>query len=64
MGIMKRIAGERMFNESLTGRRDNPELAAMHAIMQVSRGRVAVAEQYVDRGEISLGEEHLDDLEN
>lgn len=53
-----------MFNESLTGRRDNPELAAMHAIMQVSRGRVAVAEQYVDRGEISLGEEHLDDLEN
>lgn len=29
MGVMKRIATERIWNPELTGRRDDPELAAM-----------------------------------
>ncbi len=33
---MKRISTERITNPELTGRRDNPELAAMYAIWQAS----------------------------
>ncbi len=36
MSVMKRISTERITNPELTGRRDNPELAAMYAIWQAS----------------------------
>lgn len=49
MGVMKRIADELQFNPELTGRRDNPELAAMYAIWQASRQRACLALRGVEQ---------------
>lgn len=36
MGVMKRIATARIWNENLTGRRESEELAAMYRIWKAS----------------------------